>query len=210
MRYYDIHTHQVPVHPEDVAIINTIVTTAVEVELYPSQSLRSYGIHPWHIYNVGEQMERLRVLVSGAEVVAIGEAGLDKMAKSPMGLQKEVFLAQAFLAEEIHKPLLIHCVRAWEELIVCQKEVRPEMPWIIHGFRGNGELAAQLIAQGFYLSFGERFNPSAVRAAWPESLFVETDDKPVDIRLIYRYIAESLQATEREVLDQITRNFSIF
>ena len=58
-------------------------------------------------------MDLLRVLVSGSGVVAIGEAGLDTLAESPMDLQKEVFLAQANLAEETHKPLIIHCVKAW-------------------------------------------------------------------------------------------------
>ena len=81
-----------------------------------------------------------------------------------MDLQKEVFLAQANLAEETHKPLIIHCVKAWADLIACKKAVKPEMPWIIHGFRGNGELASQLVRLGFYLSFGDRFNPSALRA----------------------------------------------
>ena len=105
-------------------------------------------------------MDLLRVLVSGSGVVAIGEAGLDTLAESPMDLQKEVFLAQANLAEETHKPLIIHCVKAWADLIACKKAVKPEMPWIIHGFRGNGELASQLVRLGFYLSFGDRFNPS--------------------------------------------------
>lgn len=218
MRYYDIHTHQMPVHPEDIAIVNTIVgpvADSISDSLMDTAGVRtdfkrSCGIHPWYIYNVREQMEELRRRLSAPETVAIGEAGLDKLAESPMDIQKEVFLAQAFLAEETRKPLIIHCVRAWQELIACRREVRPDMPWIIHGFRGNGELAAQLIHLGFYLSFGDRFNPSAVRAAWPDSLFLETDDKPVDIRLVYQGVAESLRVPERDVLAQIARNFSLF
>lgn len=218
MGYYDIHTHQMPVHPEDIAIVNTIVgpvADSISDSLMDTAGVRtdfkrSCGIHPWYIYNVREQMEELRRRLSAPETVAIGEAGLDKLAESPMDIQKEVFLAQAFLAEETRKPLIIHCVRAWQELIACRKEVRPDMPWVIHGFRGNGELAAQLIHLGFYLSFGDRFNPSAVRAAWPDSLFLETDDKPVDIRLVYQGVAESLRVPERDVLAQIARNFSLF
>lgn len=218
MRYYDIHTHQMPVHPEDIAIVNTIVgpvADSISDSLMDTAGVRtdfkrSCGIHPWYIYNVREQMEELRRRLSAPETVAIGEAGLDKLAESPMDIQKEVFLAQAFLAEETRKPLIIHCVRAWQELIACRREVRPDMPWIIHGFRGNGELAAQLIHLGFYLSFGDRFNPSAVRAAWPDSLFLETDDKPVDIRLVYQGVAKSLRVPERDVLAQIARNFSLF
>lgn len=218
MGYYDIHTHQMPVHPEDIAIVNTIVgpvADSISDSLMDTAGVRtdfkrSCGIHPWYIYNVREQMEELRRRLSAPETVAIGEAGLDKLAESPMDIQKEVFLAQAFLAEETRKPLIIHCVKAWQELIACRKEVRPDMPWVIHGFRGNGELAAQLIHLGFYLSFGDRFNPSAVRAAWPDSLFLETDDKPVDIRLVYQGVAESLRVPERDVLAQIARNFSLF
>lgn len=151
MGYYDIHTHQMPFHKEDIAIINRIVSPMGDMQPGPllDTVIRSYGIHPWYIYNVKEQMDLLRVLVSGSGVVAIGEAGLDTLAESPIDLQKEVFLAQANLAEETHKPLIIHCVKAWADLIACKKAVKPEMPWIIHGFRGNGELASNWFAWGF-------------------------------------------------------------
>lgn len=181
-----------------------------ELNPLPDRSIRSYGIHPWYIYNVKEQMGRLRDLASGPGVVAIGEAGLDTLAESPMDVQKDVFLAQANLAEEMRKPLIIHCVKAWADLIACKKAVRPEMPWIIHGFRGNGELASQLARLGFYFSFGDRFNPSALRVAWPDSLFLETDDKSIDIREVYQHIAETLDIPEEKLRTQIAKNISIF
>ena len=188
MGYYDIHTHQMPFHKEDIAIINRIVSPMGDMQpgSLPDTVIRSYGIHPWYIYNVKEQMDLLRVLVSGSGVVAIGEAGLDTLAESPMDLQKEVFLAQANLAEETHKPLIIHC------------------------FRGNGELASQLVRLGFYLSFGDRFNPSALRAAWPDFLFLETDDKSIDIRGVYQNVAEALDIPEEKLRIQIAKNVSIF
>lgn len=212
MGYYDIHTHQIPFHKEDIAVINRIVSPMGDMQpgSLPDTVIRSYGIHPWYIYNVKEQMDLLRVLVSGSGVVAIGEAGLDTLAESPMDLQKEVFLAQANLAEETHKPLIIHCVKAWADLIACKKAVKPEMPWIIHGFRGNGELASQLVRLGFYLSFGDRFNPSALRAAWPDFLFLETDDKSIDIRGVYQNVAEALDIPEEKLRIQIAKNVSIF
>ena len=91
MGYYDIHTHQMPFHKEDIAIINRIVSPMGDMQpgSLPDTVIRSYGIHPWYIYNVKEQMDLLRVLVSGSGVVAIGEAGLDTLAESPMDLQKE-------------------------------------------------------------------------------------------------------------------------
>ena len=55
MVYYDIHTHHLPVHPEDAAIVNSLVPTFdVETGLF-----RSVGIHPWYIYNVEEQLAEL-------------------------------------------------------------------------------------------------------------------------------------------------------
>lgn len=151
MGYYDIHTHQMPFHKEDIAIINRIVSPMGDMQPGPllDTVIRSYGIHPWYIYNVKEQMDGLRGLASGPEVVAIGEAGLDTLAESPMDLQKEVFLAQADLAEETHKPLIIHCVKAWADLIACKKAVKPEMPWIIHGFEVMVNLPLSWFAWGF-------------------------------------------------------------
>ena len=84
------------------------------------------------------------------------------------------------------------------------------MPWIIHGFRGNGELASQLVCLGFYLSFGDRFNPSALRATWPDFLFLETDDKSIDIRGVYQNVAEALDIPEEKLRIQIAKNVSIF
>ena len=73
MVYYDIHTHHLPVHPEDAAIVNSLVPTFdVETGLF-----RSVGIHPWYIYNVEEQLAELKRQVSFPNVVAIGETGLD-------------------------------------------------------------------------------------------------------------------------------------
>ncbi len=212
MGYYDIHTHQMPFHKEDIAIINRSVNPMGDIQpgSLPDTFIRSYGIHPWYIYNAKEQIDRLRVLAYGPRVVAIGEAGLDPLAESPVNLQKEVFLAQANLAEETHKPLIIHCVKAWGDLIACKKAVKPEVPWIIHGFRGNSELASQLVRLGFYLSFGDRFNPSALCVAWPDSLFLETDDKSIDIREVYRNVAEALDIPEEKLRIQIAKNSSIF
>ena len=210
MFYYDIHTHQRPVHSEDTAIVNTIVSeVGLEVlhkEIQEKQTLHSAGIHPWYIYNVDKQIDTLRSLMEEPALVAIGEAGLDKIGDAPMQLQQEVFLTQARMAEEYRKPLIIHCVRAWQELIADKKQICPAMPWIIHGFRGNGELARQLISQGFYLSFGEAFNSEALQIAWPSRLFAETDDKPIDIRSVYWKMASSLQISFEELAATLERN----
>lgn len=204
MFYYNIHTHQPSAHPEDIAIVNMIVKAECDLSL--SSRWCSAGIHPWYIYNVREQLSCLEALLSSPSVVAIGEAGLDKLAETSPDIQLDTFLQQASLAEKNNKPLIIHCVKAWAELIAARKTIKPHTPWIIHGFRGNGELAKQLIAQGFLFSFGPYFNPAALSVAWPDCLFAETDDKEIDIRVVYSQLASSLQISLEEFALAIEKN----
>lgn len=97
-------------------------------------------------------------------------------------------------------------MKAWDELIASKKELKPRVPWIIHGFRGNATLAGQLIRQGFYLSFGEYLTPGAVREAWPGRLFAETDDREIDIRTVYRNLSVSLNLRLEQFAGQIAEN----
>ena len=229
MQYYDIHTHHQPQHPEDIAVLNYIVPAPdagspgqLPVSAAPNGEAAcslcapasgverrlffSVGIHPCYIYNVEEQMAELERLAADPRVVAIGECGLDKLAATPLNVQQLLLKRLALFAEKSGIFLLIHCVKAWAELIAVRKEVKPSIPWVIHGFRGNGELAKQLLKQGFYLSFGEYFHPEAVRAAWPDRLFVETDDREIDIRLFYTRLAGVLSLPPEEVAAQIEKN----
>lgn len=211
MVYYDIHTHQLPVHPEDRAIVNTIVGTITGDS--KESPLQSCGIHPGYIQDAPEQLVELRKWATTPNVVAIGEAGFDKRAKASMEMQQEVFLAQARLAEEVRKPLIIHCVKAWDELLAARKTILPSVPWLIHGFRGNELLAAQLIRQGLLLSFGAHYNEKALQLAWTGTIFAETDDQPVDIRTIYHHIALSLnqpvETVALKIQENILRTFSL-
>lgn len=205
MKYYDIHTHHRPIHAEDTVILNRIIGKENDPPATPNTYF-SCGIHPWYIYNIEQQLDYLRQLSSSPYIVAIGEAGLDKLIETPLSIQGKVFLAQAKVAEEVGKPLIIHCVKAWPELIAARKKVAPESPWIIHGFRGNAKLAEQLIDQGFLLSFGDKFNPTALQAAWPQALLAETDDKEIDIRTVYQQLADSLSISIEVLASQLAEN----
>lgn len=125
-------------------------------------------------------------------VVALGEAGLDKHIETPLSEQIEVFAEQVRLSEEFGKPLIIHCVKAWDELLAVKKDLNPQKPWIIHGFRGNGALAEQLIRKGFLLSFGAKFNPEALPVAWPDHILLETDEADSSIEEVYTDVANAL------------------
>lgn len=186
-------------------ILNRIVG---EDTLFPSEEKLSCGIHPWYIKEADAQLEALKNYLDSFEnIVAIGEAGLDKL-HSPVSLSQQQFIfhQQAMLAEEYGKPLIIHCVKAWEEIIHEKRSLRPSVPWILHGFRGKGELAWQLLREGFRLSFGLNFQPSALRKAWPDGLFLETDEAEVGIEAIYRAASLALGVSLDELLRKVGEN----
>lgn len=118
----------------------------------------------------------LEELVRHPQVLAVGEVGLDKLADAPMDLQVEVFRRQACLAEEVGKPLVIHLVKAVDELLKVKRDLRPSNPWIIHGFRGKAALAEEYLKHGFYLSFGEKYQEAALCRVPADRLFIETDE----------------------------------
>lgn len=168
-------------------------------ELQPDR-LYAAGIHPW--YADYRQWEVLKEWIAHPRIVLVGEAGLDRLTLTSPDIQEELFVRQIELAEEAGKPLIIHCVKAWDELLRIRRITRPVMPWIIHGFRGRKQLAEQLLDAGLYLSFGMRYNAEALHTAWnARRLLLETDDSPIDIGSLYRSVAEELEITE-EMLSQ--------
>lgn len=175
---------------------------------YVADKRISIGIHPWHINEKWErEFNTIAEIAKADNVVAIGECGLDKL-KSPVGieLQKEIFRAQALLAEKVEKPLMIHCVKAYNELIPIHKAISPKQAWIIHGFRGKPAQAEQLIRAGFYISLGEQFNPDSAKAIPAERLFIESDESNVAITGIYAAVAQARGTTVEELALQTIKN----
>ena len=204
MVYYDIHTHCPASNREDIAVISIDMrNTQVFREDLPQDEGRYYsvGIHPWHIDD--NDMTKVRNYATLSSVVAIGETGLDKMTAVTADdfiLQQELFVSHIHLSEEVRKPLIIHCVKAWDELLHIRKAIKPSTPWVIHGFRGNKMLANQLLNAGLYLSFGNLHNIEALNTAWEKrQLLAETDDHNTNIRDVYKLLTKELSISENEL-----------
>lgn len=210
----DIHTHQLP-HQPGRAIVNCYPGTFVPQE----GGWYSVGIHPWRIASSADMQEEeiLRFALDGKvasfeeilrhpRVLAVGEAGLDKLAKAPMPVQMAVFEYQARLAMEIGKPLVIHLVKAMDELLKLKQALRPAVPWIIHGFRGKPALAEEFLRHGFYLSFGEKYQEEALRLVPADRLFLETDESSVSIDVLYQRAAEARGASLQEFQEAVCEN----
>ena len=213
MKFIDIHTHTYPSNlQEDILSVYNISINNGEIDKYDQNLIYSVGIHPWFITDKESSMEHLNQLkevIQQYQIKMIGEAGLDKITSAPLDWQQYLFEQQILLAEETHKPLIIHCVKTSNEVIALHKKYRPSSPWIIHGFRGKGELAKQFIKEGIFLSFGEHFQSSALQAAWPNYLFIETDESKFNIQLIYKNIAKELGIDLEILCKQIEINFNL-
>ena len=212
MVLYNIHTHFHSISQINNYNIRYIVNTyPLEFEnlkrQQPTAKVFSCGIHPWYSQNTDAQFYRLKELLSeGNNIVAVGEIGLDKLKGPGMDTQIDVFRRQAELAEEMHKPVIIHCVKAWQEIVMLKKEINPEQVWIVHGFRGGVELVKQLIDHDFRFSIGKSFNAEAVKIIPSGSLYLETDDADMSIVIIYNEIAGLLGLSVAELVVLINNN----
>lgn len=151
----------------------------------------SVGIHPWATTALSPealaaQLSEVEMLARCERVVAIGEAGFDRLRGGSPAVQREAFMAQAKIAEAVGKPLVLHVVKGIDDVLVARRELRSGVPWIWHGFRGNALQAAQIVRSypGIYLSFGEKFNEASSAAVLPDRLLVETDESLLTISAI--------------------------
>ena len=201
--FFNIHTH-VSVHPES----EILSLAPEELSTDNRSSYASVGIHPWTLTkeNADIQWEALRESIKDKRIVAIGECGLDKLKGPSMELQTAVFKQEAALAEDSSLPLIIHCVKAFNELIQLKKEISPCQPWIIHGFRGKLPLALDCIRHGFYLSIGSHFQENTLKAIPLDRLFIETDESEESIGSIYQRIAETKGIALQELIEAINKN----
>lgn len=203
MDILDIHTHNQPANPFQ-AIVNCSPSS-----FSPKEGYYSVGYHPWYLSPDGaENWELLNELAANPQVLAIGEAGLDKLKGAEMPVQEKAFEKQALLAEDCRKPLIIHAVRTYNEILHYKKEIKPQSAWIIHGFRGKKELALQLISHGFYLSFGEKYQEDALKATPIDRLFLETDESKTDIYTLYEKASSLLSLPTQSLIEAVQQNIS--
>lgn len=209
LQYIDIHTHQNE-RAEILAVRNLEVGRE---NVWISKSLFSAGIHPWYIEDVSKQFKDLEELVKEENCLAIGECGLDKSVDVDFELQKEVFLKQVLLAEKVNKPLVIHCVRSFNEILQIRKNVNSKMPWIFHGFSKGIQLAEQILSVGCYISLNELYvklskSDELINRIDLTKLFLETDDTNSDIEKVYQLFCDKRNVSKQFLQEQIQENFN--
>ena len=209
MEFFNFHTHQFTNQPNILELVNQYPN-----EFDASIPFYSIGIHPWYIVEdrIDADLKIIEEKLQTENCLAIGECGLDKRIEIPLEQQIIVFEKQLALAEKYKKPVVIHCVAAFQEVIEIKKKMKISVPMIIHGFSKSNQLANQLIGAGFYLSFGKYLlrNPELkmVFQHIPDDRFLlETDTIEENIQQVYDLAAEYKSMTIKELKDAISSNF---
>lgn len=147
------------------------------------------------------------------QCLALGECGLDKRIEIPMELQIAVFEKQIALAEKYQKPLVLHLVAAFDELIAIKNRLQISVPIIIHGFSKNQQVAKQLIDNGLYLSFGKYLlrNPdleSVFQSIPNDRFFLETDTIEETLQEVYILAAKYKNIPIEDLKEIVNSNFN--
>ena len=209
--FIDLHTHTAKTGDGLLQIVN------LELEApCPEQGYYSYGIHPWALDDIDFQVEKaLQTLdekLKLPNVIALGEAGLDKF-HADFDRQIKVSERQIVLSENLKKPMILHIVKSNNEIIALRKKHKAKQPWIIHGFSGTEHDIQQLTSQGLYLSVGEALlHPDrkvykSLKNIPLDKLFFETDMAKIGIEKIYEAAANRLEMDILALKRQVCSNF---
>jgi len=209
MKFFNLHTHKYTNSKETLELLNQYPWEFDEV--FPFYSI---GIHPWYIdkNRLENDLKTIEEKLSLKECLALGECGLDKRIETPMEIQIIVFKRQIALAEKYQKPLVLHVVAAFDELIAIKKELKISVPIIIHGFSKNKQVAKQLIDNGFYISFGKYLLQNAelesvFKSIPNDNFFLETDTMEETLEDVYTVAAKYKNIQVEEIIEIINHNF---
>ena len=204
MFFPDVHTHFLTRNPNAILNANSSIN-----------SFHSRGIHPWFV-NKNIPLEKLESDLQHPKCIALGEIGLDKICSSEFELQRKLFIQQIELSEKYNLPVIIHCVRASNELIEIKKEIKPTQHWIWHGFN-KASILQQTLENDIIPSFGEAIlKNEGLRNELvnleSNQFLLETDTSTLSIKTIYKTVAEirnqSINSLQKEQITNFERIFT--
>ena len=219
IRYIDFHTHKKAFEP---GTLNLISVELADLGSLAMDNLEdkffSIGLHPWRLPDNTDNLERdlikLRKTLEFKKVIAIGEAGFDRLWGPSQKVQKAYFSEIVKLAEELNKPVIVHCVRYYPELLSIKKHCARDLKILVHGYNGNVKILKQLLKHHFYVSFGslslKREDICAFICQKPKYLnfiCLETDDSGVTIEEIYKRAAKVFSMDIEELVQLMKKNF---
>jgi TatD DNase family protein len=207
MHCWDIHTHR------DRQLHSIFQAGGAKIEAGVPVSL---GIHPWEVaHNWEAAFEKIKQdAAQNWQVLAIGEAGFDRLRGPEIFHQKAAFYAQASLAAQLEIPLILHCVKAHDLLMEYLKSTKNSPAVLWHGWNQTPELARQLLSFPVFFSFGKQLlQPTSNSAKWLarcplDRVFFETDNSGLEIGSIYQAASLLLQLPVAKLAEQVICNWN--
>lgn len=210
--FIDIHTHKIESDENILSILNI----SLPCKEIPKKKYLSIGLHPWNTENfdhdrIKNELEQFAVWQN---VLAIGECGLDRSIKTQIDQQVAAFYIHLNVAKKVEKPLIIHCVRAYSDLLEILKKEKFTGKFILHNFNGNKQQIDRFLYFDAFFSFSKQQlirNPK-LNTLLPliplERIFLETDDSVFTIMETYSLVSDLLNIPFPELKLQIIQNFN--
>lgn len=186
------------------------------------------GVHPSEARDWDNKLSaKIKEFAQNPKIVGIGEIGLDYYwDKSFIDKQKDVFIKQIHLANELDLPICVHDRDAHKDTFDILKEHNKNSTVVMHCFSGSLEFAKECINEGWYLAIGgvvtfkNAVKMKEVAKEIPlEKLLLETDcpyltpephrgkeNQPAYVKYVAEKIAEIRNISVEEVTKITTQN----
>jgi TatD DNase family protein len=200
--FINIHTHK------DTGRRIELVSRTFEEVL---SAYFSFGIHPWDSDRWKSRLNEMNQILAEKGCLAVGEIGLDKLKGPELSVQVAVFKQQIVLSEQLNLPVILHCVKSWNEIKSIKRELKPKQAWIYHGFN-KANLIEDVLKEGIYISIGDAIlNSPTLQTVLKniplDRLFLETDDAACSIEAIYVKVSELKNIPLSQLQSQLEENF---
>lgn len=212
--YVDFHTHRRSGDALEILNVEALDEAQFAMAIESGQPF-SVGVHPWHAAEnperLNEAFERMERVVSGGRIVAIGECGLDWAVEVDRKLQAEVFERQLDLAKRYNLPIILHCVRAFEDVMLRLSQAKIERA-VFHSFVGSIQQAERVVREGYFCTFSPRSLASprtrkVIKAIAPSVMLVERDECECSIEEVYEAIATLRKCSVEELREIVFDNY---
>lgn len=177
------------------------------------------GIHPWNLDaresfdHYLKKFEALKLI--HPKPLLVGECGLDRKRVGILGIaeQREILQAHFNWAQELARPIVLHCVHAESDILSVLKECRFKGVILWHDFRGSAQVLHALKDYNVYFSLGARLlthelkSQEIIKLISIERLLLETDDESrFSIEEIYQKASELLDVDFKKLEQTIEQN----
>ncbi|HSH50183.1 MAG TPA: TatD family hydrolase, partial [Bacteroidales bacterium] len=191
--YLNFHAHQQLPCEHEIVIQSLFLQDNLNTQS-SGKIFFTAGLHPWHAdqLTLNQIEKKLKKLISAKEIIAIGETGLDKLKDVKWETQLQVLKKHIEISEKFQLPLVIHSVKAHNEILKLKKDTGAKSIWVIHNFTGSKQMAMDFLNHGFYLSICHHIKNKNSRINQffhqlpKDRIFLETDDFDISIKELYQ------------------------